>query len=55
MSLLKVENASFARGKRVLFEGLNLELERGEILAILGQNGVGKTTFLKCLMNFFTP
>jgi len=52
MSLLKVENASFARGKRVLFEGLNLELERGEILAILGQNGVGKTTFLKCLMNF---
>lgn len=52
MSLLSVENASFARGKRVLFEGLNFALERGEILAILGQNGVGKTTLLKCLMHF---
>ncbi|TKX28738.1 hypothetical protein CQA38_06195 [Campylobacter sp. MIT 12-5580] len=50
MSIFRVENASFARFKRVLFKELSFELEKGEILAILGQNGVGKTTLLQCLM-----
>lgn len=50
MSSFRVENASFARGKRILFENICFELKEGEILAILGQNGVGKTTFLNCLM-----
>ncbi|TQR61073.1 ABC transporter ATP-binding protein [Campylobacter troglodytis] len=50
MSVFRLENASFARGKRVLFENLCFELKEGEILAILGQNGVGKTTLLNCLM-----
>lgn len=50
MSSFRVENASFKRGKKNLFNNLSLNLKRGEILAILGQNGVGKTTLLNCLM-----
>ncbi len=36
----------------VLFENVNFTIEEGEILTILGPNGVGKTTFLKCMMGF---
>ena len=54
---LKAENVSFAypgssKGAedRFIFKNVNLELDAGKILAILGPNGSGKTTFLRCLM-----
>ena len=53
---LKVENVSFAYSgnkgdaDRFIFKNVNLELDSGKILAILGPNGSGKTTFLRCLM-----
>ncbi|TQR33697.1 ABC transporter [Campylobacter sp. MIT 99-7217] len=50
--IFELRQGSFARGKRMLFEGLSLSVKGGEILAILGQNGVGKTTLLQCLMGF---
>lgn len=37
-------------GKSRVINGLNLRVEQGERVAILGRNGVGKTTFLKSLM-----
>ncbi|HBK54490.1 ABC transporter ATP-binding protein [Syntrophomonas wolfei] len=47
---ISVEQGSFGYpGSRTLFENLCFEVERGEILAILGPNGVGKTTLLKCM------
>lgn len=36
----------------ILFESVNFMINEGEILTILGPNGVGKTTFLKCMMGF---
>ena len=53
---LKTENVSFAYpgnkgdADRFIFKNVNLELDSGKILAILGPNGSGKTTFLRCLM-----
>ncbi len=38
--------------ERVLFEDVNFQIAEGQILTILGPNGVGKTTFLKCMMGF---
>ncbi len=38
-----------------LFRGDNLLIEAGARVAVIGENGVGKTTFLRCLMNELTP
>lgn len=36
--------------KRTLFEGLNLAVNRGEKIALIGKNGVGKSSFLKAIL-----
>lgn len=38
-----------------LFKKLNLQIEAGERVAIIGPNGVGKTTFLQCLTGAYQP
>ncbi|ROS05061.1 ATPase subunit of ABC transporter with duplicated ATPase domains [Sinobacterium caligoides] len=42
-------------GGEQLFQNSDLLVEAGERIAIIGANGVGKTTFLKCLMNEVEP
>ncbi|MDR1094781.1 MAG: ABC transporter ATP-binding protein [Spirochaetaceae bacterium] len=51
--MISVENASFYYdAERALFNGLSFALEKNRTLAILGPNGVGKTSLLRCLMRF---
>ena len=52
MSLFRVENGAFYRNKKMIFEKMNFEVNGGEVLAILGCNGVGKTTLIQCCMGF---
>jgi urea transport system ATP-binding protein len=48
--MLNVENINQYYGGSHTLRGVSLSLARGECLALLGRNGVGKTTLLKCLM-----
>ena len=48
--VFKIKNLSKAFGDRTLFSNVELMVEGGERIAILGDNGTGKTTFLKCLL-----
>ena len=48
--VFKIKNVSKAFGDRTLFSDVELNVEGGERIAILGDNGTGKSTFIKCLL-----
>jgi urea transport system ATP-binding protein len=48
--MLQVEKINQYYGAAHTLRGVSLELEKGKCMALLGRNGVGKTTLLKCLM-----
>ena len=48
--VFKMKNVSKAFGERTLFSDVNLNVEAGERIALLGDNGTGKSTFIKCLL-----
>ena len=48
--VFKIKGMSKAFGDHVLFSDVNLNVEGGERIALLGDNGTGKTTFLSCLL-----
>ncbi|WHH61260.1 ABC transporter ATP-binding protein [Petroclostridium sp. X23] len=47
--MLKVENLCFAYGKIRAVNGVSFELKKGELLAIIGANGAGKSSLMKCI------
>ncbi len=49
MPVLKLKNISCAPWGDTLLEGLNLELEAGQIHGLIGTNGAGKSTLLRCI------
>jgi phospholipid/cholesterol/gamma-HCH transport system ATP-binding protein len=50
MSLIEFRNVYKAFGPKVIYAGLNLSIERGEALTIVGGSGVGKSVMLKMLI-----
>ena len=53
--VLQVENLSKSFGSLTLFENLNFELKKGEHVAVIGDNGTGKTTILKIINELVAP
>ena len=48
--MLQVEHLNQYYGSSHTLRGVSLTVEKGQCMALLGRNGVGKTTLLKCLM-----
>lgn len=46
---LEIENLSFSYGSNEVIKDISFNLEEGECVAVLGENGVGKSTMLKCI------
>lgn len=53
--VMLVDNVSKGFGERTLFSDLNLEIRAGERIALIGDNGTGKSTFLKLIMDEESP
>jgi iron complex transport system ATP-binding protein len=54
-SLLKIEGLKFSWGANQILDNINLEISGNEFVAVLGVNGAGKSTFLKCINRILTP
>lgn len=55
MAFLEVKNITKKFGKTDVLKGIDLSLEKGQVLSIIGSSGSGKTTLLRCLNFLETP
>jgi phospholipid/cholesterol/gamma-HCH transport system ATP-binding protein len=53
--LVKIRNLHFAHGSRVIFDGVDIDIPRGKVTAIMGPSGTGKTTLLKLIGGQLSP
>ncbi len=54
-ALIEVRNLDCAYGDRTILKDVNFDIQRGEVVAILGGSGCGKSTLLKHMIGLFTP
>ncbi len=54
-SLVKISNLSFAYDSRPVLTGINMEIPRGKVVAIMGSSGCGKTTTLRLIGGQIKP
>src|SRR3974377_336622 len=55
MAILEVQDIHTYYGDAYVLQGLSLQLEEGQILGLLGRNGVGKTTLVNSIVGFVPP
>jgi len=55
MTILDVQDIHTYYGDAYVLQGLSLQLEQGQILGLLGRNGVGKTTIVNSIVGFTPP
>lgn len=53
--MIKLQNLTKREGKKVIFENLNCEMKKGEIIGVLGQSGTGKTILLDMIIGLKKP
>ena len=53
--LIEIRDLDYSRGARPIFRGLNITIRRGEVTAIMGPSGTGKTTLLRLITRQLLP
>lgn len=54
--MFQVEDVSFSyNARREVLKGVTFSIDKGNILCLLGSNGTGKTTLIRCILGFRTP
>lgn len=53
--MLKIDHVSYSYGKIQALTDVSLEINQGEILAVIGANGAGKSTLMKCIAGLLKP
>jgi phospholipid/cholesterol/gamma-HCH transport system ATP-binding protein len=54
-NLIEIHDLDFSRGHRQIFKGLNISIARGQVTAIMGPSGTGKTTLLRLITRQLIP
>ena len=51
--MLEVKNLTFAYGDHLVLDDISFSLDKGEMIAVLGANGAGKSTMFRCILGLF--
>ena len=51
--VLSIRNMSKSFGRNRVLDHINLDLKRGSVMGLMGENGAGKSTMMKCLFGTF--
>ena len=54
-NLIEIVDLDYSRGQRQIFQGLNITIRRGEVTAVMGPSGTGKTTLLNLITRQLLP
>jgi phospholipid/cholesterol/gamma-HCH transport system ATP-binding protein len=54
-NLIEIRDLMYSRGARVIFKDMNLTIKRGEVTALMGPSGTGKTTLLRLITRQLIP
>ena len=52
---LTIQGLEFEYGNKKVLHEIDMDIGKGKVVSILGPNGVGKTTLLKCICRIFSP
>lgn len=53
--MIEIKNLNKAFGEKVILKDISVEIKEGELFSVIGPSGMGKSTFIKCLIRLLKP